>query len=549
MSDVYSTLSFSPKKKRAAANFDADTLTPKKLRLLPPTPPATRTRKSPAESEAILAPHLMRLQSIQTSLQQALSHALASCAASPSADTGILRNVVNHISLNQYAGFATNFAVEDLRRLCWIWEWDGKTPRDPAEDDENPFLESPSPPSKDWTRASMGFVISSATQFSKAEGKRVPAYGIGIEVEIDLDKDLGAGMAAVARWTSATETRRALFCDKLHSWTKMHAEFPIVPMVPLADLPTLSSALKPSSLTRVFASMSPKSSALPKESMPATPSSPSRSSSRSPAKRGFAIPAPVNFISPTKGTILFPSTPTSSRTERAPRILNLRTPTFSRVFTDNLPSEPSTPRGRDPISVLQTPTTSRRQALYDRVRQRSLSASPSKSQRNAEVPGSKLTKDQMSKMGQEEMRRRCLLGRLGGVAESVWMLFSSSNGTTSTSSSRRRRTLPLVEVATTVMKSSPVPISQAEANESLELLITLCPFFLKQLNIGGEEWLEMPSSLPSDPVSPSKRTPSSPGNVDSARELMTRSPKRVKREARGLREVREIIRRELELHD
>lgn len=27
----------------------------------------------------------------------------------------------------------------------------------------------------------------------------------------------------------------------------------------------------------------------------------------------------------------------------------------------------------------------------------------------------------MLKMGQEEMRRRCLLGRLGGVAESVWM--------------------------------------------------------------------------------------------------------------------------------
>lgn len=35
--------------------------------------------------------------------------------------------------------------------------------------------------------------------------------------------------------------------------------------------------------------------------------------------------------------------------------------------------------------------------------------------------GGKLTKEQMMKMGQEEMRRRCLLGRLGGVAESVWM--------------------------------------------------------------------------------------------------------------------------------
>ncbi|KAJ3849711.1 hypothetical protein EV368DRAFT_75552 [Lentinula lateritia] len=550
MSDIYSTLSFSPKKKRTAANFDSDTLTPKRLRLAPPTPPTTRNRKLPAEPQISLSPHLTRLQSIQTSLQQALSHALASCAASPTSDTGILCNVTNHISLSQYTGFTNGFTMEDLRRLCWLWEWDGKTIQNAAEDDDNPFLDSPSP-SKDWKRGSMGFVISPATQFSKAEGKRVPAYGIGIEVEIDLNKDMGAGMAAVARWTSATETRRALFCEKLHTWTKMHAALPVVPMVPLANLPNLSSPLKSSSLTRVFASMSPKSSSsLPKGLVPPTPSSPSRTSSKSPIKRDSAITASFHSIMPTKGTVLFPSTPTSSRAERTPRILNLRTPT-SKISSDDLLSETSTPRGRDPASILQTPTTSRRQALYDRIRQRSLSASPSKSQRNAVIPGSKLTKDQIMKMGQEEMRRRCLLGRLGGVAESVWMLFSSASGSTPTStpSSRKRRTLPLVEVATAVMKSSPVPISQAEANESLELLITLCPFFLKQLTIGSEDWLEMPSSIPNDPGSPSKRAPPSPGKVESARELMTRSPKRVKREAGGLREVREIVRRELELHD
>ncbi|KAJ3729002.1 hypothetical protein DFJ43DRAFT_1156561 [Lentinula guzmanii] len=510
MSDIYSTLSLSPKKKRAASNFDADTFTPKKLRIAPPTPPATRAHKSPIESAITLTPHLTRLQSIQTSLQQALSHALASCAASPSSDTGVLRNVVNHISLSHYAGLTTNFTVEDLRRLCWLWEWDGSSKdKNSVEDDDNPFLDAPSP-SKDWTRGSMGFVISSATHFSTAEGKRVPAYGIGIEVEIDLDKI----------WV------------RLHAWAKLHADESVVPFVPLADLPALTSPSKTSSLTRVFASMSPKSSSfsLTKETMPVTPSSPSRSM-KSPAKRGFVISASVNSISPAKSTILFPSTPTSSRTERTPRILNLRTPTSYKAITEDLPSEPSTPRGRDSTSILQTPTTSRRQALYD------------------QVPGSKLTKEQILKMGQEEMRRRCLLGRLGGVAESVWMLFSSPTGATLTPSLRKRRTLPLAEVATAIMKSSPVPISQAEANESLELLITLCPFFLKQLTIGGEEWLEMPSSLSSDPSSPSRRTPPSPGKVDSAKELMTRSPKHVKRETGGLRQVREIIRRELELHD
>lgn len=127
-------------------------------------------------------------------------------------------------------------------------------------------------------------------------------------------------------------------------------------------------------------------------------------------------------------------------------------------------------------------------------------------------------------------------------------LFSSPNGSSSTPS-RKRRTLPLPEVASSIVKSSPVPISIAEANESLELLTSLCPFFVKQVTIGGEEWLEMPASLPITPASPSKRPPASPGKVDSAQELLTRSPKRVKREAGGLREVREIIRRELELHD
>jgi hypothetical protein len=115
---------------------------------------------------------------------------------------------------------------------------------------------------------------------------------------------------------------------------------------------------------------------------------------------------------------------------------------------------------------------------------------------------------------------------------------------------RKRRALPLSEVITAVVKSSPVPLSSAEAVDSLTMLTKLCPFFLKQLAIAGEAWLEMPA--PSAEASPSKKplVPGSPGAViDSAEALVTRSPRRVKREAGGLREVREIIRRELELQD
>lgn len=152
------------------------------------------------------------------------------------------------------------------------------------------------------------------------------------------------------------------------------------------------------------------------------------------------------------------------------------------------------------------------------------------------------------------MRRRCLLGRLEGVAESVWMLFSNPSGAvTATPSSRRRRTLPIQTVVDKIIKSSPVPLSTAEAYESLDLLVKLCPFFLRKLEIGGDDWLEMPTQPASStdmPDTPTK-TPSSPGKIrgkdDSAEELLARSPKRVRREGGGLREARERIRREMEL--
>ena len=92
------------------------------------------------------------------------------------------------------------------------------------------------------------------------------------------------------------------------------------------------------------------------------------------------------------------------------------------------------------------------------------------------------------------------------------------------------------------MKSSPVPLSAAEAQESVSILTSLCPFFLRAVNITGEEWLEMPSPAV---------TPPSPGPSKSkdASDAITRSPRRVKHESGGLREVRERVRKELESMD
>jgi hypothetical protein len=93
-------------------------------------------------------------------------------------------------------------------------------------------------------------------------------------------------------------------------------------------------------------------------------------------------------------------------------------------------------------------------------------------------------------------------------------------------------------------------MSTAEAQESLAILTRLCPFFLKPLDVDGQEWLEMPASAyPSS----ERLAPSSPGSRrgknDGLEDVLTRSPRRVKKEGGGLREVRERIRREIEMQD
>ncbi|KAJ7781391.1 hypothetical protein B0H16DRAFT_1498274 [Mycena metata] len=547
MSDLYTALQVSPKKKRCPPERDDEN-----------TGPSSRMTPSRKAGESPVAPelplHLSRLCTIYTGLQHALSHALATCAASPTSDTGIVRNVLNNLSLSTYSGLSTKFEVNDLRRLCWVWEWDAKALPSAGSlltaEEDNPFLED-RPPPKDWTRGAMGIIISAATHHSKVDGKRVPAYGIGIEVEMDIDKDMSGGMAAIARWTTAAESRREAFREKVYKWMKLHDGVTPVPPIPCADLPRLS-ATKPTSLTRTLASLSPKSSLSPFK-LPAPPSSPSRSPTKSKtASHQFAIPFPVasgsGLKSPSKSSVAFPQTPSSKSSRLAPQ-LTPRTPKTSLSEALSQPSTPVHQRGGTAQTVPQTPTSSRREALYERLRQRSLSASPTKAA-SSEVKGGQLTRDQILKMGQDELRRRCLLGRLGGVAEGVWMMFSTPGaGSSASASPRKRRALPLSEVTASVVKSSPVPLSSAEAIDSLVMLAKLCPFFLKQLTIGGEDWLEMPapSAGSSEGGSPSKK--SGPGSPGSAEALFTRSPRRVKREAGGLREVREIIRKELELQD
>lgn len=203
-----------------------------------PSPPSTVKRKPTKEQQATPLPaNLTRLLNIQTTLQHALSHALATCALSPSSDTGVVRDVLTHISLTNYSGLSTTFEIDDLKRLCWLWQWDGKkipSPKADDEDEDNPFLDTPEAPTppKDWSRGGMGFVVTPTTHFTRSGGIRVPAYGIGIEVEIDIDKDMGGGMAAVARWTADGETRKTQFRSKLEKWFKVSGPGPGLDLLP-----------------------------------------------------------------------------------------------------------------------------------------------------------------------------------------------------------------------------------------------------------------------------------------------------------------------------
>ncbi|KAF8511208.1 hypothetical protein JB92DRAFT_3083535 [Gautieria morchelliformis] len=530
----------SPGKKRTPSSDDETITTPKRLRIASFASPATTNSRS--TTSPFLPKHLTRLQTIHTSLQHALSLALARSAVSPSIDTGRVPNVLDHLSLSTAMGFTVNCDINDLKRLCWLWEWNGesapesKRPKVAVDDDDNPFLVPDAP--REWTRGAMGFIITPTTHLVRSEGKRVPAYGIGIEVEMDLASGKGGGMAAVARWTAEGESRRRALEAKLRTWAKVCRSAPrdihcssvdrtsqlnteaTVAVLPLADLPKLPVTSKLTSLTKAFAK---SSSASPPKGIASHPVSARRT------PKEF-VPFPVT-----------PQTPSTSPVKSAPDLETSRTRT---------PHTPQTPV-RQTGAVPQTPTTSRRAALYERIRQKSLTSTPSGQEQHNELEP--VSKEKMRLLGQEELKRRCILGRLDEVAATVWALFSSPSQTSSSplSVARKRRTMQTQEVVRALVSSATVPISAADAQESINVLVSLCPFYLKPLVIAGEDWLEMPalcfqhSSRRNSSANPRSPRPKEESGV----EVLHRSPKSVTIERGGLRDVRERIRRELELND
>jgi hypothetical protein len=204
--------------------------------------------------------------------------------------------------------------------------------------------------------------------------------------------------------------------------SQTHSNVDPLPNIPLVNLPQLATTRQPSSLTLALASSSPKGSAV--LTIPAPPPSPTSSPKRSPVKHssGDQDLAELPIVPPkpgAKNSVAFPQTPSSRGRSELAR--GLFTPSTQRTSNLTPLSTPTHQTGRDAAVTPQTPNSSRRQALYERVRQRSLSASPTKARNTSNTSVGNLTRDQLLRLGQEEMRHRCLLGRLAGVAESVWM--------------------------------------------------------------------------------------------------------------------------------
>ncbi|GMK53482.1 hypothetical protein CspeluHIS016_0100680 [Cutaneotrichosporon spelunceum] len=377
------------------------------------------------------------------------------------------------------------FGKEELARLAWLWTWDGESLPAEDKDDDNPFLVKPTVESV----CGLSYLIT-VTRTLDTSGRRVHAHGIGLELELQAGETRqlliggavgglgtqgqGGGVRLMGRWNAGADLRQDEVQRRLERWVELNG----------GEVEPLESVHLPTPSTRNSG----------RSSIPPIP----------------LLPLPKLPVAATPGNLFAsPSTlsePGLTTSPKKPTLLS------------------------DPFEIKEKTTTGtpqeRKKALFARIKARSAKPTLSESL----VAGSSV----LHRPGMEELKRRATLSRLESIAEGVWMMFAAPPpGSGSGTPRARRRALPLSEVAETIVQSSKTPISTAEAEASLQLLVDLCPFFLGSKRVGRNDWLELKAE-----VQPSPSILSSPGLAGPA------SPGRVRRTG-GLREVRERIRREL----
>lgn len=617
-----------------------------------------RSPLTPRAKSAPLPSNLAKLVSVHTAIETSLSLSLATSSRAPSQQTGHLPAITNTVALES-AGLRVRCGVEEIKRLCWLWEWDGTTVPEPEEGDkasvrslgpiedsseDNPFLESNTPrkpapvrtpPPTDWVRGGMGLIVTPTTQLQRAEGRRVPAYGIGIKVEVSSEESVGVALSAVAKWTADSHLRRKELTDKLRQWAKLHEVTQVTPKangktkrirslspaplpdIPLADLPALSTIPITStpSTNRILHTPSKGIFSTPSRgniSTPtfvrrhdgiSTPTSSTRSAFATPSHNRtggiFATPTSVHRSgaqTPATGKRLFHMAPPMTPASRAANVpLPLTPATTPSLYASSSASEsgdsrPSTPcTNRALFKVMQTPdpqtprkdkdatptapSTPRQAALAERLRQKALATPSGKTTTVTLGYDAESNTVHVAEATPAQLRRRCLLARLPDAAETLLAMFTS------------RRVIPLREAGRSVVSASRVTTQEAE--DEIRMLAELCPKFLRIRVVGRDEWVERGTGIstgkaakvasPAGPKTPSAKTESSPARkgVSSpgakppatparagtkgagASKLAAASPsgaspasatprKAKDVEAFGLKDVREVVRRELE---
>ncbi|KAF8757895.1 DNA replication factor Cdt1 C-terminal domain [Rhizoctonia solani] len=636
--------------KRKIADNMASPLTKRGLTVSPAGSPSSPI--TPRAKSLPLPSHLSRMVTIHTALETSLSLSLATSSRAPSQLTGHLPAITNTVALES-AGLRVRCGVEEIRRLCWLWEWDGCTlPQSvdeaskpgirstgPLEDssEDNPFLDSntprksapaPTPPPTDWLRGGMGLIVTPTTQIQRAEGRRVPAYGIGIKVEVTSDDSVGVALSAAAKWTADSHLRRKELTDKLHQWVKVRCYWGPVIFLFLRRIHTVTRSFsvtpKANGKTKRLRSLSPVPippipfadlpplSSIPMTSTPSTQrilqtpskgmfSTPSRGTISTPtfARRqgGFGTPSSgrsvFNTPSHRKGGIF--ATPTSAHRSGAgtpatdKRLFDMAPPMTPTTRAAGVPLplplqrlhhflfksaqgvDPQTPR-KDKDATPSVPMTPRQAALAERLRQRGLATPSGKTTTVTLGYDAETDTVRTAEATPAELRRRCLLARLPDAAETLLAMFTS------------RRVIPLKEAARSIVSASRVTTQEAE--DEIRMLAELCPKFLRIRIVERDEWVERgtgiatgkttklssPSGSKSSvqPISsPAHKsisgsgvqTPSTPARTGSkstgtsklaagspsSSSLASATPRKAKElEVFGLREIRELVRRELE---
>jgi hypothetical protein len=322
----------------------------------------------------------------------------------------VLKGVANYDGFNGVKetvenGAGRKFSLEDLRRLAWLYEWDGEalpTPKSKkiaavaALDNDDPFLASSPPPSP---LSLMDITLTPARTLSR--GTRAPTYTYTFNLSITHTPSLGGLHGSLGRWSSLASSRRDELTRRLHRWVDLcreeeakHGDEGDVPsvrgrvrQVPMKVLEPLPGAMGAS--TGALGEL--MSSNTGREKVPVSLGAP-----------------PAGTASPAR--ILFPSTPSSSSKPTSLLATPPQTPTKTSVHPPNS-------------------LAARRQAMADRIAAKSggpslSSPAPSSSLGAGFQPKSAVKRrDKGGRRiySQEELSRRSTLSRAIGFAESIYM--------------------------------------------------------------------------------------------------------------------------------